>query len=600
MLILLLYFMTFYGVGNTVYYDSFHGTVIGIEEMKEHVKKNTTFWCTNEIAPCNPNEGRRIDGSCNNLEHPTRGATHTPFYRVLPAVYDEDFEPRKSKSGKELPLARKLRTHLLSDGRVPSQKFTQLATHFFVFIPADIVSLQDTVNFIVWKPYCCLPKGKTDRDCIPSIVPDDDPVFRFSDIRCLNLTRPASFQSTGCIKNDTVPERIVTSTPLFDMSNIYGNLENNLMKKGRKFERGLLKYEVENGRVWPPSTKTQVDLCLLNQKPAETRCHDTPEDGANTVLGINLFTIWFWRYHNMVADILANLNPCWSDDRLFYTARDINIASVMQIFYYEFLPTLLGRKNLLRDGVISSSSGFRDLYNSNVLPQLSLEFPFVLRWAHTIQESNLKFYDKEGHYLRQFPLVNLTLRTGFLAVDDNIDYITQGSFRQPSGKVDYTVDFDMTGIGLGPHQRATDILTSDMAKNRYFGFPPYVKYKEFCKEKQYTSFEDLSSDIDPERLELLREIYENVEDIDLLAGIWNEKLIKDGSVPSTFYCIVVEQLIRSITSDRHWYERSDRPNAFTLEQLREIRRTTVSRLLCDIADTVTEIQPHGFLRTSHK
>lgn len=37
----------------------------------------------------------------------------------------------------------------------------------------------------------------------------------------------------------------------------------------------MLKFEVENNMIWPPSTKTPVNLCLLNQKPKETRCHDT-------------------------------------------------------------------------------------------------------------------------------------------------------------------------------------------------------------------------------------------------------------------------------------------------------------------------------------
>lgn len=41
----------------------------------------------NEIEPCDPNEGRRIDGSCNNLEHPTRGASNTPVFNVLPTIF---------------------------------------------------------------------------------------------------------------------------------------------------------------------------------------------------------------------------------------------------------------------------------------------------------------------------------------------------------------------------------------------------------------------------------------------------------------------------------------------------------------------------------
>lgn len=50
-----------------------------------------------------------------------------------------------------------------------------------------------------------------------------------------------------------------------------------LQKKARKFEKGLLKYEVDNGRIWPPSSKGPINICVLNQRPIETRCHDIRE-----------------------------------------------------------------------------------------------------------------------------------------------------------------------------------------------------------------------------------------------------------------------------------------------------------------------------------
>ncbi|CAG9784806.1 unnamed protein product [Diatraea saccharalis] len=584
-------------------YDSFKGCPISDKEYKETIKRNTTFWCVNEIEPCDPDEGRRVDGSCNNLKHPTRGATHTPFYRILPAEYDTDdgkFEPRKASDGGPLPLARYLRTSFLAEGKVPDPVFTQLLTHILAFVVSDVLSLQDTVNYIVWRPYCCLPKGKTDPNCVPNEVPVDDPVHRFSGIRCFNMTRPESFQSMGCIKNGTVPERIISSTPMMDLSQMYGNLYENLAKNGRKFEKGLLKYEVEDDRIWPPSTKTKVDLCLLNQKPVEKRCHATPEDGSNTLLGINLFSIWFWRNHNRMANALSELNPAWDDEKLFYTARDINIATWTQIVYYELLPLLMGRDNLIRDSVIMSTPGFRDLYNEEKLPQIALEYPLVTRWFHVMQEGALKLYDQDGYYLRDFPIVNLTLRTGWLAVDDNIDYITQGSFRQACGKADYIVDPDMSEVGLGPHQRANDVLTSDLAKNRYFGFKPYVAYREWCFGRSYDDFDDLKEAFDPERLELLKERYKSVEDIDLMAGLWLEKHVEGGYIPETLYCIMSEQLIRFVVSDRHWYERPNRPHAFTADQLLEIRKASVSRLLCDVGDKVSEIQPQGFVRAGPK
>lgn len=306
-------------------------------------------------------------------------------------------------------------------------------------------------------------------------------------------------------------------------------------------------------------------------------------------------SIWFWRQHNVISRNLARVNPCWNDELLFITAKDINIAILQQIIFYELLPQWMGFNNLIKKKVISASPGFRNIYNPKLVPQISLEYPFVLRWLHTIQEGTTKMYDKYGVYVRQFPNVNLTLRTGFFAVDNNIDYITQGSFRQATAAVDYIVDPDMAELGLGPHQRAADLFTTDIAKNRYFGFQPYVKYREFCFGKAIKNWDDLLGIIDPERIELLKSAYEDVEDIDLIAGIWLEKLIPGGHVPQTFFCLVVEQLLRNVMADRHWYENSERPNAFTLDQLYEIRKVTIARTLCDVGDTVTEIQPQAFL-----
>lgn len=49
-----------------------------------------------------------------------------------------------------------------------------------------------------------------------------------------------------------------------------------------------------------------------------------------------------------------------------------------------------GYDNLVKSGVLSPYKEYRDFYDENVLPQVSLEFPYILRWAHTIQEGKLK------------------------------------------------------------------------------------------------------------------------------------------------------------------------------------------------------------------
>lgn len=54
-------------------------------------------------------------------------------------------------------------------------------------------------------------------------------------------------------------------------------------------------------------------------------------------------TMWFFREHNRLARKLAEINPCWDDEKLFQTARKINIAQWQNIFYYELMPLIIGK-----------------------------------------------------------------------------------------------------------------------------------------------------------------------------------------------------------------------------------------------------------------
>jgi hypothetical protein len=52
-------------------------------------------------------------------------------------------------------------------------------------------------------------------------------------------------------------------------------------------------------------------------------------------------------------------------------------------------------------------------------------------------------------------------------------------------------------------------------------------------------------------------------------------------------------------ADRFFYERGDKDLAFTREQLSEIRKASMARLLCDNANHVKSMQPKAFWRISH-
>lgn len=67
------------------------------------------------------------------------------------------------------------------------------------------------------------------------------------------------------------------ATPVFDLSGVYSN-EIGAIDELRTFENGLLKTEIDNGKVFPPSNpdlnpSDPSKKCMLNELPREKRCH---------------------------------------------------------------------------------------------------------------------------------------------------------------------------------------------------------------------------------------------------------------------------------------------------------------------------------------
>lgn len=58
------------------------------------------------------------------------------------------------------------------------------------------------------------------------------------------------------------------------------------------------------------------------------------------------FAILFLRWHNKLASRVKQVNPTWSDEEIFQRARRLVIATLQNIFVYEYLPAFLGGAEL--------------------------------------------------------------------------------------------------------------------------------------------------------------------------------------------------------------------------------------------------------------
>lgn len=132
-------------------------------------------------------------------------------------------------------------------------------------------------------------------------------------------------------------------------------------------------------------------------------------------------------------------------------------------------------------------------------------------------------------------------------------------------------------------------MALNINRGRDHGLPPYVKFREACGAKPAHRFSDLLDTISPERITILKRVYANVKDVDLFPGAMNEYPTKGSVLGFTFTCILREQFRRLRAGDRFWYER-DHENGFNMDQLTEIRKVTMSRVLCDNVD-LTEFVP---------
>lgn len=96
----------------------------------------------------------------------------------------------------------------------------------------------------------------------------------------------------------------------------------------------------------------------------------------------------------------------------------------------------------------------------------------------------------------------------------------------------------------------------------------------------------------------MNSVYQHPDDIDLWLGGLLESARGDGIVGPTFGDIIADQFSKFRQGDRYFYEHAPEinPGAFTPDQLAQIKKVTMARLICDNSDALQEQPPKAFVQ----
>jgi len=548
---------------------------------------------------------RTPDGTCNNFKHPSWGSSFMPFLRFLPPDYSDGIEEfRRSISNGPLPNPRLISTMIHRDESHDTQQFTMMVMQWGQFIDHDLTSTPTTRGFQQSIPKCCDESGRRQTsdllhpDCMPIDIPIDDRFYSRYNKTCMEFVRSSPAPRPDCALGPR--DQINQITSYLDASNIYGSTAEE-QHELRLMAKGKLKYT--NLHIRKPllpalSPEASAEECRI--RTPNLHCFHAGDHRVNEQPGLaTMHTLWL-REHNRVALQLGTINPHWSDDRVFLETRRFIGAVTQHITYNEWLPIILGPRVLEIFELKLLPRGYYSGYNETVNPTIANAFASsAFRFGHSLVKSSINRCNKE---FRQVPF-NVKLHKEMnnpsnLHNFGSVDRILLGLCSQKLARRDEFMTDELTNhLFQTPRSHfGMDLASLNIQRGRDHGLAPYNIWREQCGLKRFEDWEQLEDVMDKTTVSRIENVYENVDDIDLFTGGMAEKPVVGGIVGPTFACIIGQQFLNLRNGDRFWYENGNHPGAFNKEQLQEIRKTSLSRVVCDCMDDVELLQPFAFLQ----
>jgi peroxidase len=310
-----------------------------------------------------------------------------------------------------------------------------------------------------------------------------------------------------------------------------------------------------------------------------------------------MHTVWF-REHNRIASKLESMNGNWDAERVFQETRRILSAEYQHIIYQEWLPILLGTNFMRSKNLLPTTDEYTRNYDDSIDPRINNEFSTAaFRFGHSMVSKEIFARDKNFDDRTKLTLDETFFNSTEFETDrDFVEKTVRGQIVEKAQAWDPGFNDDFINHLMAED---LDLIALNIQRGREHGIPGYNAYRKVCASGTYKgvrSFTDLNDDgfLSGSDVRKLEQFYEHIDDIDLFVAGVLEARHEDALVGPAFKCIIGDQFIRLKEGDRFWYENGlDSNIRFTTRQLKEIKQTSMARVVCDNTN-VDEIQPLVF------
>jgi hypothetical protein len=417
---------------------------------------------------------------------------------------------------------------------------------------------------------------------------DEDPPFKIplqpddpwpEQDRLMKIRRTAPDPSP----NESGPPTFVTAdTHWWDASQIYGDTTG--------FADGLR--EGTHGRL-------KLDANGLHHKELEDFL-DPRGNKNNFWVGLAILHSLFLREHNVICESLAHKYPKMTDQQLYDTARLINVAVMAKIHTVEWTPAiiahpttqaamnanwfgLLGEEFDKTWGRITANEELQGIPGSptnfhGVPYSLTEEFVAVYR-LHPLIPDDYEFRSlRDNSVLKTYRLNELTyqhVRTRLRQIRMSDLFYSFGT-AHPGAVTLHNFPKHLQYFDRRPEDTPIDLAAADILRTRERGVPRYNAFRRALRLKPAASFEELTDN--PHWAEQLRQVYGDIERVDLMIGLYAEPKPLGFAFSDTAFRIFILMASRRLESDR-FFTRDFRPEVYTELGMTWIRDNSLRTLL---------------------